>query len=120
MDKEGIIEGVKDLLDKGQQDDRALMEQFFNLLFWRDYKDGYVNIKDKDNIFVKIKETGEIKHYGDDEYTINLNTDKILPFINKIRKQIGLLELDNTLYAGTLIERTPEVEKKLILKELEK
>lgn len=119
MDKEKIIEEVKELLDKGQQGDRMLMSEFFNLLFWKDYKGGYVDIKDEDNIFEEIKEATEIEDYGDGEYP-RLDVDKILPFINRLREQIGLLELTNSLYAGTLMERTPEVEKELILKELGK
>ncbi len=119
MEKDKIIEGVKDLLDKGQQDDRTLMSEFFNLLFWRDYKGGYVDIKDKDNIFTKIKEATEIEDYGDGEFP-RLDMREILPFINKLRKQIGLLELTDRLYSGTLIEMTPEVKKELILKELSK
>lgn len=119
MDKDKIIEGVNNLLDKGQLEDRALMDSFLNLLFWKDYKDGHVNYKDRENIFTQIKEATTKCYYDDEEY-VDLNVDKILPFVNKIRKRLGLLELDNTLYRGTLLERTPEVEKRLILKELEK
>ena len=119
MDKDKIIEGVKELLDKGQQNDRMLMEEFFNLLFWKDYKGGHLDLKDKSNIFAEIKKATEIRDYGDGEYP-TLVMEEILPFINKIRKQIGLLELTNSLYSGTLMERTPEVEKELILEELEK
>jgi len=42
---------------------------------------------------------------------------KTLPFINKLRKQIGLKELTTKLN-HCLMEITPEVRKELILKKL--
>lgn len=101
------------------KDTKQKMDGFLNLLFWRDYKDGHISCKDRSCIFEKIKEATTHNYYEDEE-SVSLDTKKILPFINKIRKQIGLLELTNSLYSGTLLERTPEVERELILKELEK
>jgi len=117
MKKEEIVEEIKGLLDKSQQDDRILMGEFFNLLFWRDYKDGYVGCEDRQNIITEIRKHTRRNGYNGDEY-VSLDTNKILPFVNKIRKKINLPELDNTLYSGTLLEVTPEVRKELILKEL--
>ncbi len=119
MDKNKIIEGVKDLLDEGQQDDRILMDGFFNLLFWRDYKDGHVKCGDRGRIFEEIKKATKTDFYGEDR-SVHLDVDKILPFINKLRVQLGLLELCSTLIFNDLVEMTPEVKKELILKELKK
>ena len=47
-----------------------------------------------------------------------LDTKNILPFINKIRKQIGLPELTDKL-DNILMEINDEVRKRLILKGLE-
>ena len=121
MEKEKIIRGVKDLLDKGEQDDRALVDKFLNLLFWRDYGNSHVDCKDRGNIFEEIEKATNFQIFpNDDENYAILDTGKILPFVNKIRKQLGLLELDNTLFSGTLMEMTPEIKKELILKELAK
>jgi len=97
--------------------DRMLLDDFLNLLFWKNYTEGYVDIKDRDNIFKEIRKATKTNDYGDGEYD-SLDTNKILPFINKIRKQIGLKELTNKLMVGTLIEVDDEVRKELILKEL--
>ena len=115
-----IIQKVKDELEKENQNDRYLIGEFFNLLFWKDYGSGHVDVKDKGNIFKEIEEATKTYHDEGDE-SVRLDLEKILPFINKIRKQIGLMELSNTLFGGgTLMERTPEVDKHLILQELEK
>lgn len=91
-----------------------LMENFLNILFWRDYTDGHIKCGDRSNIFEEIKKA-TIKRSG---YKL-LDMNKILPFVNKLRKQIGLKELTIKLHNGTLMEMTPEVRKELILKELE-
>ena len=115
-----IIEKVRDELEQAQRDERYLMGEFFNLLFWKDYGGGHVVFKDEENIFEEIKKATKETNY-DGEESVRLDTNKILPFINKIRKQLGMFELSNTLFGGgTLMERTPEVTKELILKGLEK
>lgn len=114
-----IEEIIREELEKEIQDNRILMSEFFNLLFWKDYKGSYLNENDKSNIFKEIEEATRIWNY-DGEESIRLSIEKILPFVNKIREQIGLKKLTTYLYTGTLMERTPEVDKQLILKELEK
>lgn len=115
-----IIEKIRDELEKDKQDDRMIMDNFLNLLFWKDYGSSHVDCKDRGEIFKQIEEATEIEDYGDGEYP-RLDTNGILPFVNKIRKQLGLFELTNELFGGgNLMERTPEIEKELILKELAK
>ncbi len=115
-----IIGNIKEELEKDKQDDRMLMDEFLNLLFWKDYGSSHVDCKDRGEIFKQIKEATKIENY-DDEECPRLDTNEILPFVNKIRKQLGLLELANNVFgSGTLFERTPEIEKELILMELEK
>ena len=113
-----IIERVREELEKDKRDNRRLVDSFFNLLFWKDYGGNHVDINYKSNIFKEIEEATKMENY-DGEESLRLDTEKILPFINKIRKQLGMLELTNKLFGGgNLMERTPEVDKQLILKEL--
>ena len=109
--KENIKEKINDLIEEKETSERALINNFFDILFWKNYSEGYVNFQDKRDIFKEIK-NAEIK----DNF---LDTKKILPFVNKIRKQIGLKELTAELNEGYLQEITPEVMKKLIVRGLE-
>lgn len=113
MRNDKTIEDIKEILENEEMIIYRGIDKFFNLLFWKNYGEGYVNVEDKSNIFKEIKIN--LKEYGD--YT-DLNSKGILPFINKIRKQIGLPELTNKL-DNILQEITPEIRKKLILKGLE-
>ena len=116
INKKEIVEKVEELLEEQDINNQFLMEQFFNLLFWKDYKEGHVHPKDKDNIFLEItKATRETNYDGEKSY--RLDTKEILPFINKIRKQIGLKELTEEL--GCLMEMTTEVKKEIMMKRLE-
>ncbi len=117
MGKKQIIEKIKDLLEERDTTNYHLINQFFNLLFWKDYSDGHVNVGDRSNILEEIKKATIEKDYGEgNEY--NLDTKKILPFINKIRNQIGLKELTTELN-DCLMEMTTEVKKEIIMKRLE-
>ena len=104
-----LINEIEELIEDNEMKNYSLMNSFFNILFWKNHSEGYLNINDKQNILKEIEKATK------GEY---LDTEKILPSINKIRKQIGLKELTLKLN-NTLIEITPEVEKLLILKELE-
>lgn len=108
MKRKKIIDEIEDLIKERDLQNHYLMNAFFNLLFWKNYSEGYVNVNDKHSILTKISEATD----GD-----SLNTKKILPFVNKIRTQIGLKELTAEL-DGCLMEITPEVTKRLILKNL--
>lgn len=114
---EDLKEKISDLIDNHATDERCLFNEFLNILFWKDYKEGHIDVKDKDSIFGKIKEATK-EHGTDCETYYSLDTKKILPFINKIRKQIGLKELTLELHHNCLMEMTEEVKKELMLKKL--
>ena len=116
INRKEIVERVEDLLEEADTNNRVLMQQFFNLLFWKDYQENHVNEKDKGNIFLEIVEATRETNY-DGEKNYHLDTKKIFPFINKIREQIGLKELTEEL--GCLMEMTTEVKKEMMLKRLE-
>ena len=109
MRDEKTIESIKEVLylEKFEFDNR--LNSFFNLLFWKNYSNGYVNSIDKNSI------VREIDNNADEE---RLSTSGILPLVNRIRNQIGLPELTDKL-DNIIQEVTPEVRKKLILKGLE-
>jgi len=108
---EELKEKISDLIEDEKMKDWTSIGSFFNLLFWKNYTEGYVDVKDKNSILTEIKNA-----------TINgdLDTEEILPFVNKIRKQIGLKELTTKLENGWLAEITDKVRKELIIKALEK
>ena len=108
-----LKEAINELIDDYNIGYKILINDFFNLLFWKDFHSGHVDIEDKHRI---LEEIGKAKkRYHEDNFT--LDTEKILPFINKIRKQIGLpeltLEIDNML-----MEIDDSVRKELILRRL--
>ncbi len=112
-----IKEEIEDLLEEMDMNNYKLINQFFNLLFWKDYGEGHVDEKDKSNILLEINKATIEKDYGSgNEY--DLDTKKILPFINKIRNQLGLKELTTEL-GDCLMEMTIEVKKEIIMKKLE-
>ena len=113
MRDEKTIKAIKEVLEDFKYENYRLFQDFFNLLFWKNHTEGYVSYEDRTKILEEI-EKNTTEHKGD----INLNAEKILPFVNKIRKQIGLPELTNKL-DNILQEITPEIRKKLILKGLE-
>jgi len=102
-----LKEEISDLLEEKKMEENNSINSFFNLLFWKNYEKGYVECYDE--ILTEIKEATT---------NGNLDTKKILPFVNKIRKQIGLKELTAEL-DDILYEITPEITKRLILKRLE-
>jgi len=112
MNTEERKQKITELIEDIEFENIKLMNEFFNLLFWKDYSKGHINIEDKVIIWKEINNAKTNKEF------IGLDTKKILPFVNKIRKQIGLKELTNELYNGTLLEITDEVRKELILKKL--
>lgn len=114
MRSEETIEAIKEVLAYERADTHHIISSFFNLLFWKNYANGYVNVEDKNSILNEIVKHSEERHKEDG---LSLDTYGILPFINKIRKQIGLPELTNEL-DNILQEITPDIRKRLILKGL--
>lgn len=105
---EELKEKISDLLEERKRLERSVINNFFNILFWKNYNEGYIDVKDRHSILDEIEKATN----GD-----FLNAKKILPFVNKIRKQIGLKELTAEL-DGCLMEITDEVRKRLILQGL--
>jgi hypothetical protein len=117
MNREKLIGEFGELIDEiGSEDDR-LMNEFFNILFWKDYSSGYLNEEDKQDIISEIKKCSKEYDYGEDGKGVNLDTEKILPFINRLRVKIGLPELTLELN-HCLMELTDEVKKALVIKNL--
>jgi len=108
---EELKETINELIDGYEMNYRMLINKFFDILFWKNFSGGYLNVEDKGSILEEIEKAKRKYH----EYT--LDTEKILPFINKIRKQIGLPELTLELN-NSLMEITEEVRKELILRRL--
>lgn len=104
MTEDLTLEKIQEAIESERATSRQLINCFFNLLFWKNHGEGYVNVNDKGKIIDEIKNSTD--------------TEKILPFVNKIRKQIGLPELTIKLN-NILMEMTDEVRKRLILKGLE-
>jgi len=87
--KEEVLEKVDGLLYGLVSSNRYLFQRFLSLLFWKDFEDGHITAKILHDIFSEIeKATKETEMEGDIIYS--LDTEKILPFINKMRKQINL------------------------------
>ncbi len=111
------VEKIGEILEQTEGKNRRLLDEFFNLLFWKDYQDGHVCVEDRMEISTEIEEATINKYYDGDDNSY-LHTKKILPFINKIRKQIGLKELTTEL-GDCLMEMTTEIKKEIIMKRLE-
>ena len=113
MKEDLTLEKIREAIENERVSSRQLINHFFDILFWKDYSKGYVKTTDKSIIVDEIEKSTSA--FPD----VNLlDTKKILPFINKIRKQIGLPELTTKLN-NSLQEIDEEVRKKLILKGLE-
>jgi hypothetical protein len=117
MNREKLIGEFGELIDEIESEDNSLINEFFNILFWKDYFSGYLDINDKQNILSEIKKCSEEYDYGEDGKGVKLDTEEILPFINRLRVKIGLPELTLELN-HCLMELTDEVRKELILQEL--
>ena len=109
---EEVKEKINELIEDINYNSKHLISEFLNLLFWKDYSEGHINSGDRLSIFSEIEKATKT---GNDYF---LDTNKILPFINKLREQIGLTEL-TTKMGNCLMELTDEVRKELIVKELE-
>lgn len=108
----GILNNVEEVLTNDLKEQDDLINQFFDLLFWKNYANGYVNPEDKQKIL------SEIKNSQDKMYNYSkLDTKKILPFINKIRRCINLPELTLEFGHG-LLEMTPRVKKEIMIRRL--
>lgn len=90
MTTDKIIEEIKCLVERDKNSDKNLMQSFFDILFWKNYNNGYLPVGMKEEIFEQIKKNSETSYYDNDFEFLDLNTKKILPFINEIRKNINL------------------------------
>ncbi len=98
--EEELKEMFSTALDKQRNKAQYAIDQFLNILFWKDYKDGYVSYELRQDIY-KVLDTVKTKHYGEDE-CINIDQEKAIIVANVIRKKIGLPQLK--IEHGTLME----------------
>ncbi len=92
MEENKTLESIKEAIEKQEQSFRYRLDSFFNLLFWKNYGEGLVKAEDKTAILSEIEKATRIDYYDETEQS-SLDAKKILPFINKLRKQLGLEEL---------------------------
>lgn len=95
-----LIESIKSLIDTSEFHKRYVLDNFLNILFWKDYSEGYISSELKKEIF-RLTET--VKVEGGDESYIVWDTEKGMEIANKIREKIGLPKLINK--GGTIMEK---------------
>lgn len=105
-----LIEEIGESIEEHNRERNSLMMNFFSILFWKNYGEGYVYPKLIDEIFVSIEEA--------QNQSVPLHLNNILPLINKIRKNIRLPELTTEYDGFTLMELTSEIKKDIMLKKL--
>ena len=89
------FEEVKELIERKEMEQKRISEEFFRLLFWKNYSHGYIDGSELHRINHEIKSATEMIWSGDEDGSKvpNLSTVKILPLINELRARINLPKL---------------------------
>lgn len=86
-DKEIIINAI-DVIESKRL---YVLQSFLDLLFWKNYTEGYINGQDKTEI-IKLLDTADVRGPDDESYIV-WDTKHGLNVANAIRKKIGLPKL---------------------------
>lgn len=83
-DVERIIEYEHDMV-------KPFLGDLFNLLFWKDYRAGYVDIDTRYEL-IGLIDCYTKRKSGDDEWYVFDDLDHVYSVINKVRSMIGIKE----------------------------
>lgn len=83
-DVERIIEDEHDMV-------KLFLGELFNLLFWKDYREGYVDIDTRHELIALIECYTKRKSGSDEWYGFN-DFERVYCVINKVRSMIGIKE----------------------------
>lgn len=83
-DVERIIEDEHDMV-------KLFLRELFNLLFWKDYREGYVDLDTRYELIELVdyytkRKSGDDEWYGFDDF------DHVYSIISKVRNMIGIKE----------------------------
>ncbi len=83
-DVERIIEDEHDMV-------KLFLGELFNLLFWKDYREGYVDIDTRHELIALIECYTKRKSGSDEWYGFN-DLERVYGVISKVRSMIGIKE----------------------------
>jgi len=88
---QSILDDVESIINDEHLTVKLFLHDLFNLLFWKDYKDGYVDYKTKHELIELLDHFKKVKS-GSDEWHSFDDKDAVYAVIEKARKQLGLNE----------------------------
>lgn len=86
-----ILDDVEKIIEDEHERVQLFLQELFNLLFWKDFREGYVNLDTRYELIGLIdcytkRKSGCDEWYGFDDL------DYVYSVINKVRNMIGLKE----------------------------
>lgn len=88
---ESIISDVKEIIQDEHDSVHGFLMELFNLLFWKDYAEGYLTLEEEHEL-ANLFNNYTKKKIGKDEWYSLDDIEEVREVIKKVRKKIGIQE----------------------------